>query len=80
MGLVPPDDQADAIQMLDNIDHKKTQVLTSANMDYHNSLQVLHCSRFVYSSTGNFQLLEDMLEKDPNIAFKQRVMDGSKVF
>ncbi|NNN70803.1 DUF4238 domain-containing protein [Vibrio sp. 3-2(1)] len=80
MGLVPPDDQADAIQMLDNIDHKKTQVLTSANMDYHNSLQVLHCSRFVYSSTGNFQLLENMLEKDPNIAFKQRVMDGSKVF
>lgn len=74
-----PSVQSDAIQMLDDIDHKKTKVLTSVNMDYHNSLQVLHCSRFVYSSTGNFELLEDMLKKNSNIAFKQRVMDGSKV-
>lgn len=80
MGLVPTSDQADAIHMLNNIDHKKTQTLTSANMDYHNSLQVLHCSRFVYSSSGDFRLLEEMLKNHPNIAFKQRVMDGSKVF
>ena len=79
-GLVPRDDQADTIQMLENIDNKKTQVLTNPNMDYHNSLQVLHCSRFVYSSTDNFQLLEDMIKNDPSITYKSRVMDGSKVF
>lgn len=79
MGLVPESDQADAIQMLNNIDHKKTQTLTSANMDYHNSLQVLHCSRFVYSSSGDFGLLEKMLKNDPSIAFNQKIIDGSKV-
>jgi len=80
MGLVLTSDQADAIQMLKNIDSKNTRILTKENLDYYNSLQVLHCSRFVYSSSGNFQLLEDMLKNNPNIAFKKRVVDGNDFF
>ena len=80
MGLVLTSDQADTIQMLKNIDSKNTRILTKDNMDYYNSLQILHCSRFVYSCRRNFQLLEDMLKTNPNIAFKQRVIDGNNFF
>ncbi|QYJ93520.1 DUF4238 domain-containing protein [Shewanella spartinae] len=78
MGLISPSDLSDTIKMLDDIDHKNPHILTSANMDYHNSLQVLRCSRFVYSNSGNFELLEKILKKNPNIAFKQRITSDSR--
>ncbi|NQZ90753.1 MAG: DUF4238 domain-containing protein [Moritella sp.] len=80
MGLAPPIDQTEAINMLNQIDNMQTKELTSANMEHHNSLQVMHCSRFIYSNNGEFLLVKEMLENNPSIAIRQRVMDGSKIF
>lgn len=41
--------------------------LAPANVEHHNSLQVMHSSRFVISSTDNFDLVRSMLRTNPEL-------------
>ncbi len=43
--------------------------LHPVNVSHQNSLQVAYSSRYIYSATGNFELVKLMIRKDPN--FKQ---------
>lgn len=74
------DGLADSIDMLNHLDNKLTKELSSANVEHHNSLQVIHCSRFIYSHNKDFSLAIEMLKDNPNIASNPQVVDGSKVF
>jgi len=38
-----------------------------ANVLHHNSLQVLHAARYVYSSSNDFSLVQEMVASDPSI-------------
>lgn len=78
-GSEPFIDQSEAMNMLNQIDNKQTKELSSENIEYHNSLQVLHCSRFIYSNNNNFQLIEKMLMDNPQIATKPRVVNGMDI-
>ncbi|PKG37040.1 DUF4238 domain-containing protein [Psychromonas sp. Urea-02u-13] len=80
MESTSPNGLAESISILNHIDNKITKELSSENMEYHNSLQVLHCSRFIYSSNSDFDLVNIMLSDNPNIGLNPRVVDGSNVF
>ncbi|EOC5443610.1 DUF4238 domain-containing protein [Vibrio parahaemolyticus] len=73
-------DQTEALRLLNQIDTQKTQLLSKENMEHHNSLQVLYCSRFIYSSRDDFSLLKTMLADNPSLANKRRVSNGSHIF
>ena len=47
--------------------HNKTVNFTNDNVINHNSLQVKYASRFVFSSTDDFSLAEEMIRKHPHI-------------
>ena len=43
------------------------------NVEFHNSLQVSQSSRFIYSSTDDFSLVEDMLTTNPECMHSPRI-------
>jgi hypothetical protein len=55
----------DAEELVDSIKTGEARVMKPENMDFLNSLQVIQSSRFLYSSDGNFSLVEDMLRTNP---------------
>lgn len=56
--------------------HKKTVRYTPDNVINHNSLQVKYASRFVFSSTEDFSLAEEMISKHPNLKEGPKVQVG----
>lgn len=79
-GSMPFIDLSEAMSMLNQIDNKSTKELSSANMEHHNYLQVQYCSRFIYSSDNNFQLVKEMLIDNPQFATKTRVVNGMDLY
>ncbi|MDD4998278.1 MAG: DUF4238 domain-containing protein [Syntrophales bacterium] len=53
------DEFAHAIQSGDAHD------LDPENVEFHNSLQVIHSSRFIFSARNDFSLVQDMLQQNP---------------
>lgn len=56
--------------------HKKTVRFIPDNVTNHNSLQVKYASRFVFSSTEDFSLAEEMISKHPNLKEGPKVKVG----
>ncbi len=54
-------------EMQDGFLHKKTILFTQDNVINHNSLQVEYASRFVFSSTNDFSLAEEMVSEHPSL-------------
>jgi hypothetical protein len=50
--------------------------LNNKNMDFQNSLQVVHSTRFIYSNENNFFLCKDMLKKDPTLKKAPKVQSN----
>lgn len=50
------------------------------NVDYFNSLQVLSAERFVFSSNGKFELVEDMIRTNPELRHGPRLQEASGRF
>ena len=75
----------DAKNILDSVFTGNARVLKPENIEHLNSLQVGMASRFIYSSTDDFSLVQDMLKKEPylkqprrfasNLDYKQRDLD-----
>ncbi|MCM2358157.1 MAG: DUF4238 domain-containing protein [Geobacteraceae bacterium] len=63
----------DAEELVDAIETGAARVMKPENMDFLNSLQVIQSSRFLYSSDGNFSLIEDMLRTNPECQFAPRM-------
>lgn len=54
-------------ETMDGFIHKKTVRFIPDNVTNHNSLQVKYASRFVFSSTEDFSLAEEMISKHPEL-------------
>lgn len=50
------------------------------NVEHFNSLQVLSAERFVFSSNGNFTLVEDMIRENPELRHGPRMHEASGKF
>jgi Protein of unknown function (DUF4238) len=64
LGFVDMDPTRKAIAV---IEENKLDLLDPENVIHLNSLQVIHSSRYVYSSINDFDLVRDMLAKQPSI-------------
>jgi hypothetical protein len=80
LGVAPVIDISEAENMISQFENKTTNKLLSINMDFNNSLQVIHSTRFIYSSCDKFLLAKDMLKTNPEISNQSKVVDGSKTF
>lgn len=69
--------QKELMELLEQYDSKMTKQLLPEHIKFHNSLQVLHCSRFIYSNTSEFLLANEMLAATPEISKQPRVVDGA---
>lgn len=54
-------------QLIKGIDTGEPIVSAQENVINHNSLQVIHSSRFIYSSTEDFSLAEEMIRNHPEL-------------
>lgn len=61
LGTAFPVDLSEAEDMIGDIDKRTTRVLRPENVEFHNSLQVIYSSRFIYSNRNEFELAKDML-------------------
>lgn len=65
------------VELLEQYDSKMTKQLSPDNVKFHNSLQVLHCSRFIYSNSAEFSLANEMFTDNPEISNQPRVVNGA---
>ncbi|PSW44811.1 DUF4238 domain-containing protein [Photobacterium leiognathi] len=73
LGGKPAQDLTEALKLLNQIDKKTTKTITKEHVIHHNSLQIVHCTRFLYSSKGDYSLVNEMLEYNPNLTNKIRL-------
>ena len=55
------------------IESGNVRELRPENVEFHNSLQVIHSSRFIYSSKNDFSLVQDMLTTNPECMHSPRI-------
>jgi len=67
LGTAFPVDLSEAESMISDIDNRTARELRPENIEFHNSQQVIHSSRFVYSSNKAFALAMDMLITNPEL-------------
>jgi|TARA_Y100001937_G_scaffold65108_1_gene89108 hypothetical protein len=77
LGLAPDIDMSEPIRMVENFEKNATRILNDQNMDFCNSLQVIHSTRFIYSGKGSFLLAKDMLKTHPEISSQRKIVDAS---
>ncbi|MCE1227016.1 MAG: DUF4238 domain-containing protein [Geobacteraceae bacterium] len=74
LGSVPrPPGFQDAEELVNAIESGRARELKPENIDFYNSLQVIQSTRFVYSSTGDFSLVEDMIRTNPECQHSPRI-------
>ncbi|MCG6264948.1 DUF4238 domain-containing protein, partial [Vibrio vulnificus] len=73
-------DLSEIISLLKQIDNKLTTTLKLENLEFHNSLQVIQSSRFVYSSTSSFELAKDMMKTNPEIQTQSNFVSNQPAF
>lgn len=64
------------------MNRKYIEIVDEKNVDYYNSLCALNCERCVFSTDGDWSVIDDMLTKDENV-FKQPHMQlqwGGKTY
>lgn len=59
--------------MRDGLEYGFAIPATAENVDYLNSLQIQYAERFVFSSTGDFDMVEDMIAEDPEVRHGPRM-------
>ena len=64
----------DPLPLLDAIDSRKPLVIEPENVVHLNSLQVADATRFLFSSTGDFSLADEMLNANPELANPTRLV------
>ncbi|MCP4977440.1 MAG: hypothetical protein GY931_14895, partial [Maribacter sp.] len=77
------DEQQDITElelMVECFENKTPNQISSINMDFNNSNQVINSTRYIYSASDDFSLAFDILKINPEIATQPKVVDGSKVF
>ncbi len=57
-----------SIPLLDAIDSGQPLLIERENVVHLNSLQVAHANRFIFASTDDFSLVNEMLESNPELA------------
>jgi hypothetical protein len=62
----------EAKSILDSVFTGDARVLKPENIEHLNSLQVGMASRFIYSSTDDFSLVQDMLKDEPSLKYPRR--------
>ena len=60
-------------EIFEAVETGASRVMKPENMEFYNSLQVIQSSRFLYSSDGNFSMVEDMLKTNPECQFAPRI-------
>ncbi|BDP34865.1 TPA: DUF4238 domain-containing protein [Vibrio parahaemolyticus] len=73
-------DLSESISLLKQIDNKLTTTLNPENLEFHNSLQVIQSSRFVYSNTSSFELAKDMMKTNPEIQTQSNFVSNQPAF
>ena len=64
----------DSRPLLDAIDSRKPLVIEPENVVHLNALQVADATRFLFSSTGDFSLADEMLNANPELANPTRLV------
>jgi hypothetical protein len=72
-GIDCPVDMTIAEEYLKSFDNCLCGKLTKENVEYHNSLQVIQSSRYIYSCTDNFNLVKKMIKSDPELKNPKRI-------
>jgi hypothetical protein len=80
LGAVNQQDITELVLMVACLENKTSNQISSSNMDFNNSNQVINSTRYIYSASDDFSLANDMLKINPGIATQPKVVDGSKVF
>lgn len=70
----------DAITNLEALERGSPLVFRSENVEHFNSLQVAHAERFVFSTGGDFSLVEKMLSADPSFRIGRRMSEMTAKF
>ena len=68
---MPP---GESLPLLDAIDSREPLVIEPENVVYLNSLQVANATRFLFSSTGDFSLADEMLDANPELSHPPQVV------
>lgn len=67
-------DASQPLALLDAIDSRKPLVIKPEVVTHLNSLQVVDATRFLFSSTGDFSLADEMLNENPELAKPRQVV------
>jgi hypothetical protein len=63
-------------QLVSALDHGDVLQLSVDNVTYFNSLQTYHAVRFVYAAENRFDLVAEMINKDPAVRSGPRIEFG----
>jgi hypothetical protein len=69
-----------SLDILEAIKNGTSLKSTSENVEHFNSLQVTNAERFVFSSNGNFSLVEEMVHSDPELRHGRRIQESTGRF
>ena len=69
-------DITEAEKIVDALDSGESSTLKPENVEFHNSLQIINASRFIYSNKNNFYLVVDMLKTNPEVKYHQEIVSN----
>ncbi|MEI7996972.1 MAG: DUF4238 domain-containing protein [Methylococcaceae bacterium] len=76
VGMGFPVDISEPLKFVDGLNDPKSKSIKSENVLFHNSLQVIQSSRFIYSNKNIFELVEDMLKTNPEVKFSPEIISN----
>jgi len=76
MGMDFPVDISEPLKFIDGLNDPKSKSINIENVLFHNSLQVIQSSRFIYANKNNFELVEDMLKTNPEVKFSPEIISN----
>lgn len=71
--IVAPIEIREVEELVYAIESGNVKELKPENVKFHNSLQVIQSSRFIYSSKDDFSLVKDMLTTNPECMYSPRI-------
>ncbi|MCU7837707.1 MAG: DUF4238 domain-containing protein [gamma proteobacterium symbiont of Taylorina sp.] len=80
LGTAFPVDMSEPEEYVEDLNCKKTRLLKPENVEFHNSLQVIQSSRFIYSGNKEFELAKDMLDTEPELRFPAELEQNEIAF
>ena len=71
---------SDALDIVEAMQTGKPLMSLPENVEHFNSLQVASAERFLFSSDGDFALVEDMIRTNPELRYGRRLQEASGKF